>query len=98
MKNLGKVNPESRGFQELFETEEGFIVVSTVGDVREGLGPDNKAIVDMAGMFGGMATSGEETMAFASDKDGKVTDWGEIAVTHGPDSRKRLIEELENGQ
>ena len=100
LKNLGRVNEENRGFQELFQTDDGYIVVSTLGalgapDVAEGLDAGNKTIVELAGVFGGYATSGEETMVFPADAEGNITDWGEITKDVGTGSRERVLKELE---
>jgi hypothetical protein len=47
--------------------------------------------------LGGYATAGEETMAFAADEQGEVTDWGELACANGEGSRADVIEQLASG-
>jgi len=85
--------------KELYKWKNKFIVVSTVS-----LNTDDLAVKDflettemITAMIGPRtyASSGEETMAFNSDDNGKVTSWTEIAVSNGYDSRNNVLRQLE---
>jgi hypothetical protein len=81
---------------ELYRWKGDYIVISTVNlaAVRD---PASRAIVGIAGILGGYATDGEETMAFPADESGEVMDWGELACATGPGSRDDVIEQLTSG-
>lgn len=95
MELIGEVNPDHKGFQELFRDGDKFVIVSTVGDIAKSFAsPSDKAIGNIANLIGGYATNGEETMAFPANESGEVTDWGEIAVATGEGSRQKVLQML----
>ena len=62
-------------------------------DVRTASGGTTRRVyMDFAS---GGAVMPAETMAFASDADGRVTDWGELAVSHANTSGRGFRECLE---
>lgn len=65
------------------EETQRFFVVSSV---------DPSATMPMLAAFGG-GIGGPETLVFPADKDGEVTDWGEVAGGRGT-SRIQAIAEL----
>lgn len=91
--SLGEVNPRHRGFQELYQRGDEYIVVSTVGEVAPN-DPAAAALVGLVGALSDYATSGEETMAFPADADGQISSWGEIAVANGKGSRQAVLDQL----
>lgn len=99
LEKVQEVQPDAKGFMELYKWGDEFIVVSTVAEIHDS--PQNMteaAIVGMVGALGGYATTGEETMAFYADENGEVTDWTELAVANGDDSRERVLEMLRSGE
>jgi hypothetical protein len=72
-----------------------FVEVSTVADIGAEVGPTERAVIGLGGAMFGMATGGEETMAFPSSASGERIDSTEIAVANGPDSRELVLEQLD---
>jgi hypothetical protein len=82
-----------KGFAELYTVDGDPVVVSTVS-VGVSVDPMGRAPIGLVGALADYATSGEETMAFAADADGEVTDWGELAAATGNGSRDVVLEDL----
>lgn len=97
LKKIKKVNPKAKGYQELFQYDDQYIVISTVAELQDSWRNEtDELIANVVGGLGGYAVDGEESMAFPSDSEGNIIAWSEVDYTTGNNSRERLIEKLKN--